>query len=138
MREEQAAAYSELHELRKLQPATRNAAEATDQQDDEALLLPAMMESNHPLRLLEYPKKFHETLTALPRHVSRAAQVLLGRLSAGEPSAFVGIVALRARPDTLRLRVGSDHRLIFRLHSTTLEVVDLINRRDLDRCVKGL
>lgn len=25
-----------------------------------------------------------------------------------------------------------------RLHSTTLEVVDLINRRDLDRCVKGL
>lgn len=138
MREAQAAAYSELQELRKQQPATANATEATDQQDDEALLLPAMMESNHPLRLLEYPKKFHETLTALPRHVSRAAQVLLGRLSAGEPSAFVGIVALRARPDTLRLRVGSDHRLIFRLHSATLEVVDLINRRDLDRCVKGL
>lgn len=138
MREDQAAAYSELQELRKQQPATANAAEAADQHDDEALLLPAMMESNHPLRLLEYPKKFHETLTALPRHVSRAAQVLLGRLSAGEPSAFVGIVALRARPDTLRLRVGSDHRLIFRLHAATLEVVDLINRRDLDRCVKGL
>jgi hypothetical protein len=78
------------------------------------------------------------SLTALPPHVSRAAQVLLGRLAAGEPSAFVGIVALRARPDTLRLRVGHDHRLIFRLHPAALEVVDLINRRDLDRCVKGL
>lgn len=51
---------------------------------------------------------------------------------------FVGIVALRARLHTLRLRVGSDHRLIFRLHPAALEVVELINRRDLDRWVKGL
>lgn len=138
MRDEMAAAYAELQDLRKKQPSTPNATEAADQQDEDALLQPAVMPSSQPLRLLEYPKKFHETLTALPPHVSRAAQVLLGRLAAGEPSAFVGIVALRARPDTLRLRVGHDHRLIFRLHPAALEVVDLINRRDLDRCVKGL
>lgn len=109
-----------------------------DAQEEEALLEPASLESKQPLRLLEYPKKFHETLTLLPSQVSRAAQILLGRLAVGEPSAFVGIVALRARPDTLRVRVGIDHRLLFRLHATTLEVVDLINRRDLDRRVKGL
>ncbi len=138
MRQEMASAFSELEEHRKQQPAAAHGNEAMDTQEEEALLELATLESKQPLRLLDYPKKFHETLTSLPSQVSRAAQILLGRLAAGEPSAFVGIVALRARPDTLRVRVGIDHRLLFRLHATTLEVVDLINRRDLDRRVKGL
>jgi hypothetical protein len=138
MRQEMASAFAEAEEHRKQQPAAAHANEAMDTQEEEALMEPTSLESKQPLRLLDYPKKFHETLTSLPSQVSRAAQILLGRLAAGEPSAFVGIVALRARPDTLRVRVGSDHRLLFRLHATTLEVVDLINRRDLDRRVKGL
>lgn len=130
-------AYAELQELRK-QPASQSTADSHETEDDDQQSQPVQLEEIQPLRLIEYPKKFHETLTSLPRHISRSAQVLLGRLSAGEPSAFVGIVALRARPDTLRLRVGLDHRLIFRLHSNRLEVVDLINRRDLERRVKSL
>jgi hypothetical protein len=138
MRQDMAASFAELEEYRKRQPAASPANEAMDIQEEESLLEPARLESKQPLRLLEFPKKFYETLTALPAQVSRSALILLGRLAAGEPSAFVGIVALRGRPDTLRVRVGSDHRLLLRLHSTTLEVVDLINRRDLDRRVKGL
>ncbi len=137
LRRELAAAYSELQTLRS-QPANQSAADIHEVEDDESLLQAAALQEVQPLRLIEYPKKFHETLLSLPRHVSRAAQVLLGRLSAGDPPAFVGIVALRARPDTLRQRVGSDHRLLFRLHPARLEVVDLINRRDLDRRVKSL
>jgi hypothetical protein len=138
MRQDMAASFAELEEYRKRQPAASPANEAMDIQEEESLLEPARLESKQPLRLLEFPKKFYETLTALPAQVSRSALILLGRLAAGEPSAFVGIVALRGRPDTLRVRVGSDHRLLFRLHTSTLEVVDLINRRDLDRRVKGL
>lgn len=138
MRQEMAAAFSELETYRKQNPAPAHANEVTEAQEEESLVQPARLESHQPLRLLVYPKKFHESLTALPPQVGRAAQILLGRLAAGEPSAFVGIVALRARPDTLRVRVGGDHRMLFRLHATTLEVVDLINRRDLDRRVKGL
>ncbi len=138
MRREIASTYAELEEFRRQQPATGHANEAVDAREEESLLEPTRLESKQPLRLLEYPKKFHETLNALPSPVSRAALILLGRLAAGEPSAFVGVVALRARPEILRIRVGADHRLLFRLHPTTLEVVDLINRRDLDRRVKGL
>lgn len=138
MRQDMAASFAELEEYRKRQPAPSPVNEIADSHDEESLLEPAQLESKQPLRLLDFPKKFHETLNALPAQASRSTLILLGRLAAGEPSAFVGIVALRARPDILRLRVGSDHRLLFRLHASTLEVVDLINRRDLDRRVKGL
>lgn len=138
MRQEMAATFAELEEYRKRQPAPHFASETADTEEEESLLEPANLMSKQPLRLLEFPKRFHDTLTALPTQVSRAALILLGRLAAGDPSAFVGIVALRAKPDTLRVRVGSDHRLLLRLHSTSLEVVDLINRRDLDRRVKAL
>ena len=137
LRHDLASAYTELQELRR-QKSAQHPAETSNDADDESLTLPATLEDAQPVRLIEYPKKFHATLSSLPKHVSRSAQVLLGRLSAGEPSAFVGIVALRARPDTLRLRVGADHRLVFRLHPASLEVLDLINRRDLDRLVKSL
>jgi hypothetical protein len=62
--------------------------------------------------------------------------VLLGRLAAGEPAAFTGIVRLRDCPETLRARLGIDHRLLFRLLPDSVQVVDLINRRDLESRIK--
>ncbi len=136
MQQEIAAAYAELEEHRRNPPSVAG----NDDLDlrEEQLVEPARLEGKQPLRLPEFPPKFQETLRTLPPQVGRAALLHLGRIAAGEPSAFVGIVALRVRPDTLRVRIGMDHRLLFRLHATTLEVVDLINRRDLERRVRGL
>jgi hypothetical protein len=39
---------------------------------------------------------------------------------------------------TLRARVGIDHRLLFRLQPDCVQVVDLINRRDLEKRIKTL
>jgi hypothetical protein len=38
----------------------------------------------------------------------------------------------------MRQRIGSDYRLLFRLHPGHLQVIDLINRKDLDRRLKTL
>ena len=48
----------------------------------------------HPARLADYPKGFLQTLSAFPRHVARAAVIMIGRLAAGEPAAFVGALRL--------------------------------------------
>jgi hypothetical protein len=100
--------------------------------------LPAEDLGQQPLRLVEFPHKFRETLESFPRPAARAALALLGRLAGGEPAAFTGLVQLKACHGIFRQRIGSDHRLLFRLLPDRVQVVDLINRRDLDRKVKTL
>ena len=53
--------------------------------DDEAVhYLPEQPAGNQPLRLIEFPHKFRETLDELPRHAARAALAMIGRLAGGE------------------------------------------------------
>lgn len=125
--------YAELHSLRK--QATPPPAAATDAEDEH---LGEEVSQTQPVRLIEFPKKFQDTLCSLPRQVSRGALELLGRLAGGEASAYAGVVRLKALPDTLRARIGIDHRLLFRLLPECVQVVDLINRRDLERRIKSL
>lgn len=137
LRRELEKARDDLETLRQSQPAAAPASEeAVD--DESALYLPEQSAGNQPVRLLEFPPKFREALEDFPRQVARATLALLGRLAGGEPAAFSGAVALRACPGILRQRIGSDHRLLFRLLSDRVQVVDLINRRDLDRRIKSL
>lgn len=94
--------------------------------------------TTQPVRVSEFPRRFQETLRKFPRGVARACIVLVGRLAAGEAAAFRGVTRLRSDRNIWRQRVGADHRLLFRLHPETLEVLDLINRRDLERRIKTL
>jgi hypothetical protein len=64
--------------------------------------------------------------------------IMIGRLAAGEPAAFVGALRLKATPNVMRQRIGINYRLLFRLWPGRLEVIDLINRKDLDRRIKTL
>ena len=63
---------------------------------------------------------------------------MLARMAGGEPAAYVGAVRLRACPSVRRHRIGSDHRLLFRLLPDRIQVLDLIPRGDLERKVKVL
>lgn len=123
------------HAARPTLPA-ESAAHGTDTEHEH--LLPAEEHGTQPVRLIEFPHKFHITLDTLPRPVASTAMQMLGRLASGESSAFSGVVRLKANREIYRQRIGSDHRLLFRLSSTHLEVVDLINRRDLDLRIKSL
>ena len=48
------------------------------------------------------------------------------------------LVRLKLAPDVLRVRVGLDHRMLFRLLPDTVQIVDLINRRDLEKRIRSL
>jgi hypothetical protein len=106
--------------------------------DREPLLLESEDLGHQPVRLPASSKRFVEHFSNLPRPVARSVMLLVGRLAAGEPSAFAGVKRLRALPEVYRQRVAGDYRLLFRLRPDALELVDLVNRRDLDRCIKSL
>src|SRR5439155_4473107 len=105
---------------------------------EEELMLPEESESQHPLRLIEFPRNFHERLKEFPRHVARGALVILGRLAAGDAAAFGDAKRLKSAPTVVRQRVGIDFRLLFRLLPDRIQVIDLIPRQDLERKIKTI
>jgi hypothetical protein len=128
-------------DLERLQPgktriSSDEESEAVRQEDN--LLLPQDAPEVHPVRLIEFPKTFDRMLGSLPKPVARACMIMAGRLAAGEPAAFVGALRLKAVPNVMRQRIGSDYRLLFRLRPGHLEIIDLINRKDLERRLKSL
>ncbi len=137
LRRELQKAHTDLETLK--QNGAPVVANETDAPDHEVeLLLPQAAPEVHPVRLIEFPKSFQHTLAGFPRHVARAAMIMTGRLAAGDPAAFVGALRLKAVPNVMRQRIGSDYRLLFRLQADQLQVIDLINRKDLDRRLKTL
>ena len=129
-------AQEDLETLRHGQSATP--ANGTPTEDESAHYLPEQPTGNQPLRLIDFPPKFRENLEDLPRTAARAALAMIGRLAGGEPEAFTGVVQLKAVHGILRQRIGLEHRLLFRVLPDRIQVIDLINRRDLDRKIKTL
>jgi hypothetical protein len=134
LRRELQKAHTDLETLR----AAPAAADEAEPDHEEELLLPQDAPEVHPVRLIEFPNGFHQTLAVFPRHVARAAIIMTGRLAAGEPAAFVGALRLKGVPNVMRQRIGSDYRLFFRLHPGHLQVIDLINRKDFHHRLKTL
>jgi len=123
------AAESEKESL-KAEVSTPEAKETEDQD--------FQVEGNQPVRLLEFPKEFANTLAGFPRHVGRAAMNRLGRIASGEPGAFERVKQLKAYPEVLRARVADKYRLLFCLTPEHVRVVDLIRRSDLDHRIERL
>jgi len=139
LRRELQKTQSDLEELREKADQQADADKEKATEDEEAnLLLPEEVLGQQPVRLIEFPKKFDERLAGFPRHVARNAMKAMGELASGDPAAFVGVVRLKACPTTMRQRIGSDFRLLFRLFPDRVQIVDLINRKDLDRRIKTL
>ncbi len=135
LRRELQRAHEQLARTAPSPPVAEPKADAANREDELLLAEPTL--GKQPVRVPEFPAKFAHTMADLPRSVVRAALVLTARLAAGEAAAFVGLRPLRAWPEVYRQRVGGDYRLLFRLHADRLEVVDLINRRDLERTIKS-
>jgi cell division septum initiation protein DivIVA len=140
LRRELQQAVHDLETLReKASPASRpELPEAASESEDASLFQSVAFETNQPVRLPEYARRFSQVLPQIPKPVARAALLLIGRLAAGQPAAFAGLKQLHANKEILRQRVGADYRLLFRLTSDALEVLALVNRRELDRQVRNL
>jgi len=116
----------------------RDANEVVEPDREEQALLVEEQTPLQPLRLPVFPGRFAQMLEAFPENVTRSMMLLIGKLAAGEPAAFVGMRRLRVRHDICRLRVAADYRLLFRLSTGKLEILDLINRRDFEKWLKTL
>ena len=120
------------------QRATAASTTEAEPDHEEELLLPQVTEETHPLRLIEFPPRFHDRLSEFPHHVARAAMIMLGRLAGGDSAAFSGAKRLKSRPNFVRQRIGIDFRLLFRLLPDRIQVIDLIPRQDFERRIKSL
>jgi mRNA-degrading endonuclease RelE of RelBE toxin-antitoxin system len=89
-------------------------------------------------RLPSFGPDFVSSLAHIPRQVRAAALKLIGRLAAGERSAYAGCVKLKRVSGILRARVGRDYRLLFRLESSALKVVDIVHRQGLEQRINRL
>lgn len=119
-------------DYRRLQEASAAKSTPTEQGED------LKVEGNQPVRLVSFPRGFHDTVAAVPRHVGRATMNRIGRLASGEPEAFDRVKQLKAYPGVLRARVADRYRLLFCLEPERIRVVDLIGRADLDRRIERL
>ena len=138
LRRDLQSALGELEAMRQKAAEPRDSAGDEAERTEEHFFLEEESLGLQPVRILEFPKKFLASIEPLPPTTVRNAMALLGRLAAGDETAFTGIKRLKANREIHRQRMGSDHRLLFRLHSDRLEVVALINRRDLERKIKSL
>ncbi len=138
--EERVSLRREVEKLHADLAALRAAPDASDPAEEESEEPGEAMEvrGHQPLRLIEFPKKFRETLANFPSQVGRAVMTLLGRLASGEPAAFMGLVKVYECEDVVRARVAGDYRLLLRFTTEALEVLDVVNRRDLKRRLKAL
>ena len=139
LRQELQGAHEDLRTLRDRKAKSAVTNEEKQDEEEESVLLPEeKFLGAQPLRIPSYPKRFSESLEAVPEPVAREAIRLIGRLAAGDAAAFRGSKRLKVRHEVLRQRVGQRHRILFRLDGETLEVLALIHRRDLERYIKRL
>jgi len=118
---------------------TRRAArEQGADEEDESLLLPEESAEEQPPRLPRFHRRFQDDLRRVPAPVARAALRLIGRLAAGEPSAFHGARRLSSNRAVCRQRVGPSYRLLFRTDDETLDMLSLVTRQDFPRAVRRL
>jgi hypothetical protein len=134
---EQAQANVEMLRERAQAPPTVGPHDVEADNEDD-FLLPQDAEGNHPIRLVEFPRNFHDRLGEFPHHVARGAMIMLGRLAGGDAAAFSGAKRLKSRPNVVRQRIGIDFRLLFRLLPDRIQVIDLIPRQDFERRIKAL
>jgi len=145
--EDHARARDALHaarvELQRLEDAgLRNREDSGDRRDPdegsagEEMFLGGNVEPLQAVRVPEFGEDIRRALDTFDPRVATAAVTLAGRLAAGDSHAWRGVRQLRMRPDVLRQKVGRRHRLFFQSNSTTLAIIDLIDRRDLEACLR--
>jgi hypothetical protein len=106
--------------------------------DDEATGDPLEVKGQQPVRFYRFAEKFEATMMSFPRDVGAAAMGWLARLASGDPHAFMGVKKIYECDGVLEARVAGDYRLLFQLSPKHIRVIDLVNRRDLPRRLKGL
>jgi mRNA-degrading endonuclease RelE of RelBE toxin-antitoxin system len=73
-----------------------------------------------------------KALAMLPRQTAAQTLHAIAALAAGEPRTWRSIKRMRATEDVYSARVGRDYRVLFRIRDPQLDVLDIVDRKDLD------
>ncbi len=120
------------------QPGAAAEAKSPDEEADDEGWSESVSESHHPVLLPAFAAGFERSFRELPNRIRSTALARIGRMAAGEQSAFVGQDQLEEEKRFRRVKLGRNHRLIFTATSEKILFVDIVNRRDLDHSIKRL
>ncbi len=135
LRREIAELRAEVARLRLAQGLTEEGAQPPLEADEPGEEL--HLTGQQPVRLLRFAGKFHRSLDRLPRQAAAAVMSHLGRLAAGDEHEMTGRKKIYAVDGVLRSRVG-DFRVLFRFTPRDIEVIDVVDRKDLEKRLKTL
>ena len=79
-----------------------------------------------------------KALAMLPRQTAAQTLHAIAALAAGEPRTWRSVKRMRATEDVYSTRVGRNYRVLFRIRDPHLEVLDIVDRKDLDAAVSRL
>ncbi len=134
-REKLRLAQAELRRLKSKPRRGREEERPTEAETEDAML----GESVAPLRSVRIPEfgdGFRRAGKRINERVVAGAVALAGRLAAGDEDAWRGTRKLKVFPEILRQKVARDFRLLFRVSSDAIDVVDLIDRKDLEGWIR--
>lgn len=97
-----------------------------------------VVERKRPLRVPVFGDGVKKHLDDLPVDIAAAAVTCAAALAAGAEPTWHEVKRLKRAPDAFSARVGIHHRLLFRARTDTIEVIDVVHRRDLPRAIDRL
>lgn len=106
--------------------------------DGIAIEEPLTPEGVVPLRRPTVSERQLEELKALEGDLGRKALACLADLCGGAPNAWHQVKRLKKSRDTLSIRLGIHHRLLFTCTACEVRLEAVVARRDLERYVDGL
>jgi len=128
---------SDLQKLKQRQATAETAREERDAEERENTLLEECPAGPQSIRVPHFSERFKKSIGSLPPSVVASALRLAGRLAAGDATAFTGCKRLRGTPSVMRQRIGIKHRLLFSVKGETLEVIDLVERKELEKAIRN-
>ncbi len=76
-----------------------------------------------------------KALALLPRQAAAQTLHAIAALAAGEARTWTSIKRMRATEDVYSIRSGRDYRVLFRIRDPHLDVLDIVDRKDLEAAV---
>ncbi|MCC6810746.1 MAG: SEC-C domain-containing protein [Deltaproteobacteria bacterium] len=129
LRKDLSHALSEIDKLRTRAPSEAEAEETEGEESYEPV-------GRAPLRIPQWSERAGDSMRGLDAKVAHQALALAAELGAGAQAAWAQVKRLVKKRELLSARVDLSHRMLFNIGPATLEVRDVIHRRDLERWLK--
>jgi hypothetical protein len=119
-------------------PTPMVASYGSDPMEDDTEAIP-FAPSSRALLFPEFTDSAKASLVSVPRSIASLAMRTVAGLAAGDPAAWRNIKQAKdMRRQVLMARLGIHHRLLFRVESTVLDVLDVSTRENLDINLKRM